>query len=118
MRRPPLGKWQTGCKVATFILRAETMNQTELIEHLSKRHAIDKRLAKDVLVDVVSTINDQLRKTGRISIRGLGTFSVIKRQARLGRNPQTGEAFKIKAAKIPRFKPSPALKDSAAKAKI
>jgi len=51
-------------------------------------------------------------KKARVSLVGFGTFSVSKRAARLGRNPRTGAALKIKAAKVPRFKAGKGLKDA------
>ncbi|MBI1725375.1 MAG: HU family DNA-binding protein, partial [Candidatus Tectomicrobia bacterium] len=52
-----------------------------------------------------------LKKGDRVSLVGFGTFSVSKRSARMGRNPQTGEAIKIKAAKVPKFSAGKTLKD-------
>ena len=53
-----------------------------------------------------------LKKSGSVSLVGFGTFSVSKRAARSGRNPRTGAAIKIKAAKVPKFRPGKALKDA------
>ena len=52
-----------------------------------------------------------LKKNGSVSIVGFGTFAVTKRASRTGRNPRTGAAIKIKAAKVPKFRPGKALKD-------
>jgi DNA-binding protein HU-beta len=53
-----------------------------------------------------------LKKGDDLTLVGFGTFSVGERAARLGRNPQTGEEIKIKAAKVPKFKPGKGLKDT------
>jgi DNA-binding protein HU-beta len=93
------------------------MKKSEIIEHLARRHALSKTCAQLVLEDVVNVINEGVRKTGRISISGLGTFIVAKRPARTGINPQTKTKIKIKASKVAKFKPSPALKEAASKYK-
>jgi DNA-binding protein HU-beta len=64
------------------------------------------------LEGALSAIKACLKKKQSVSLVGFGTFKVGYRAARTGRNPQTGKAIKIKAAKIPKFKPGKALKDS------
>ena len=54
----------------------------------------------------------QLKDSGSVTLAGFGTFTVGKRAARTGRNPRTGEAIKIKAAKVPKFRPGKAFKDA------
>lgn len=93
------------------------MTKTEIIEHLAHRHAVSKMVAKDIFEDLVNIINEGIRKQGRIAITGLGTFTVNKRAARAGFNPSTGAKIKIKAAKVPKFKAAPTLKESASKFK-
>lgn len=93
------------------------MTKSEIIEHIAGRHAISKIAAQRILEDMVNVINEGVRKNGRISITGLGTFTVAKRSARTGINPMTKEKIKIKAAKVAKFKPAPALKESASKFK-
>jgi DNA-binding protein HU-beta len=87
------------------------VNKTELIEHIAKHADISKAAAP------VPGIHDwcrqdHLKKGGSVSLVGFGTFSVGKRAARTGRNPRTGAAIKIKAAKVPKFRPGKALKDA------
>lgn len=60
---------------------------------------------------VIDSIKKTLKKGGTVSIAGFGTFSVAKRAARKGRNPRTGEALKVKAKKVPKFKPGKDFKD-------
>jgi DNA-binding protein HU-beta len=57
-------------------------------------------------------VKSTLKKGNSVSLVGFGTFAVTKRAARLGRNPRTGAALKIKAAKVPKFRPGKALKDA------
>lgn len=60
----------------------------------------------------MSGVKSTLKKGGSVTLVGFGTFAVAKRAARTGRNPRTGEAIKIKAAKLPKFRPGKALKDA------
>ena len=88
------------------------MNKTELIEHIAKTADISKAASARALDALVGAIKTTLKKNGTVTLVGFGTFSVGKRAARTGRNPQTGAAIKIKAAKVPKFKPGKALKDA------
>jgi DNA-binding protein HU-beta len=60
---------------------------------------------------LIGTIKKALKKGDKIFLSGFGTFSVVKRKARKGRNPKTGEAIKIAARVIPKFKPAKAFKE-------
>lgn len=88
------------------------MNKTELIDHIAKTADISKAASARALDALVGAIKMTLKKNGTVTLVGFGTFSVGKRAARTGRNPQTGAAIKIKAAKVPKFKPGKALKDA------
>ena len=88
------------------------MNKTELIEHIAKQADISKAAATRALDAIVGGVKTTLKKSGSVTIVGFGTFAVTKRAARTGRNPRTGAAIKIKAAKVPKFKPGKALKDA------
>ncbi|GGX30157.1 DNA-binding protein HU-beta [Undibacterium squillarum] len=88
------------------------MNKTELIDHIAKTADISKAASARALDALVGAIKTTLKKNGTVTLVGFGTFSVGKRAARTGRNPQTGAAIKIKAAKVPKFKPGKALKDA------
>jgi DNA-binding protein HU-beta len=57
-------------------------------------------------------VKTTLKKGGSVTLVGFGTFAVGKRTARIGRNPRTGDEIKIKAAKVPKFRPGKALKDA------
>jgi DNA-binding protein HU-beta len=88
------------------------MNKTELIEQIAKHADISKAAATRALESTLGAVKTTLKKGGTVSLVGFGTFSVTKRAARLGRNPRTGDAIKIKDAKVPKFRPGKALKDA------
>ncbi|MCY7370180.1 MAG: HU family DNA-binding protein [Polaromonas sp.] len=88
------------------------MNKTELIERIALNADISKAAATRALESTIAAVKDSLRKGDPVSLVGFGTFAVGKRAARTGRNPRTGAAIKIKAAKVPKFRPGKALKDA------
>jgi DNA-binding protein HU-beta len=88
------------------------VNKTELIDHIAKQADISKAAAGRALEAIVGGIRHNLKKGNSVTLVGFGTFTVSKRAARTGRNPRTGAAIKIKAAKVPKFRPGKALKDS------
>ena len=88
------------------------MNKSELIEHIAKQADISKAAATRALEALIGGVKSTLKKSGNVSIVGFGTFAVSKRAARSGRNPRTGAAIKIKAAKVPKFRAGKALKDA------
>ena len=90
------------------------MNKAELIEAVQKEMGADttKRAAEEAVSSVLDAIAKGVKKDKKVQIIGFGTFEVKKRAARMGRNPKTGEAMKIKASKSVGFKPSSTLKAS------
>lgn len=91
------------------------MNKKELLETINKKHAgngITKKVVTAIIDDTFAAIAKGIKKAGRLAIPGFGTFTVKTRAARKGRNPQTGEAIKIKASKSVKFKAAPGLKKS------
>lgn len=88
------------------------VNKTELVEHIAKNADISKAAATRALDSTITAIRTTLKKGGTVSLVGFGSFAVTKRPARKGRNPRTGEEIKIKAAKVPKFRPGKALKDA------
>ena len=88
------------------------MNKTQLIEHIAATTDLSKAAAGRVLSTVLESVSKTLKKGCTVSLTGFGSFSVTKRKARIGRNPKTGDALKIKAAKVPQFRPSKGLKDA------
>lgn len=87
------------------------MNKKELINAIAADTGLTKKDAEAALKSFTTTVSKELKKGGTVQLIGFGTFNVGKRAARTGRNPQTGEALKIKAAKTPKFKAGKALKD-------
>ena len=83
-----------------------------LAAELGDSHELSKKVATEVLTDLVTMISKHLKKGDKIRIAGLGILQVRKRPARMGRNPATGEAIKIKASKKVRFRPAKELKES------
>ncbi|KAF7599681.1 MAG: DNA-binding protein HU [Candidatus Dactylopiibacterium carminicum] len=88
------------------------MNKSELIEVVAKQSDVSKAAAGRVLDAAMAAITQALKKGNDVTLVGFGTFTVSKRAARTGRNPQTGAAIKIKATKLPKFRPGKALKDA------
>ena len=80
------------------------MNKAELIAQISDEAGITKTQANSALDSFVDAVTKSLKKGDKVTLVGFGTFSVSKRQARNGRNPQTGEVIKIKARRVARFK--------------
>lgn len=88
------------------------MNKTELIDAIAASADLSKASAGRALDAMVESITDALKNDDQVVLVGFGTFQVKDRAARTGRNPQTGEAIQIKAAKVPGFKAGKALKDA------
>jgi DNA-binding protein HU-beta len=88
------------------------VNKTDMIDHIAKQADISKAAAGRALDAVVGGIKTSLKRGGSVTLVGFGTFNVGKRAARTGRNPRTGASIKIKAAKVPKFRPGKALKDA------
>ena len=79
------------------------MNKAELVAKLSEDAEISKTQANAVLDSFVEAVTKTLKGGGKVTLVGFGTFSVTKRAARTGRNPQTGATIKIKAKKVAKF---------------
>ena len=88
------------------------MNKSELIEHIANNADINKAQATRALEATLGAIKTMLRKGGAVNLLGFGSFQIGKRSARTGRNPRTGATLKIKAQKVPKFKPGKALRDA------
>jgi DNA-binding protein HU-beta len=91
-----------------------TMNKAQLIEAVQKALGKEatKKAASDALEAVLESIHKGVKKDGSVQLLGFGTFKVVKRAARTGRNPKTGATMKIAASKTVRFSPSSTLKKS------
>jgi len=87
------------------------MNKTELVNAIAEEAGISKKDADAAVKAFVNVVSDELQNQGKVQLIGFGTFEVSKRAARTGKNPRTGEAIKIKATNVPKFKAGAALKD-------
>jgi DNA-binding protein HU-beta len=88
------------------------MNKSQLIEQISSVAELSKAQAERALNAFLGSVIEELADGEQVALVGFGTFSVSDRAARTGRNPQTGAAIEIAAAKVPKFKPGGALKDA------
>ena len=87
------------------------MTKADLIAVIAGGAGITKAAAAKALDAYVGAVTKELKKTGKLGLVGFGTFSVVKRKAREGRNPQTGKAIKIAAKKVVKFKAGKGLAD-------
>jgi DNA-binding protein HU-beta len=88
------------------------MSREELIEKIAREAKLSKTQADKALRSTLDGITTSLKKGKRVSFVGFGTFTVGKRKARMGRNPQTGETIRIAAARVPKFRAGKQLKDA------
>lgn len=88
------------------------MTKTELIDKISSGAGLTKTDAEKALNATLNAIKGALKKGQKVALVGFGTFSVVKRKARKGRNPRTGEELKIPATKVPKFTAGKALKEA------
>ena len=92
--------------------KPETVTLRNIAETLSESHELPKKQVMSMLEDMVVTVTKHLKRGARIRIGGLGILQVRKRPARMGRNPATGEAIKIKASKKIAFRAAKDLKEA------
>ena len=88
------------------------MNKTELVDAIAKKAELSKKDAEAAVKAFTDVVAAELKKGGKVQLVGFGTFEVVKRAAREGRNPQSGAVMKIAASKAPKFKAGKALKDT------
>jgi len=86
------------------------MNKAELIDAIAGETKLTKADSKKVLDAFMKATSDALKKGERVALVGFGSFSVMKRNARTGRNPQTGKEIKISAKNVVKFAPGAELK--------
>ena len=112
---PPAKKAARAGKKSAAPAKA-TVQATITLKHLaaalSDSHDVPKKQAEAVLGDLVTLTTKHLKKGNKIRLTGLGIIQVRKRAARMGRNPATGEAIKIKASKKVAFRPAKELKEA------
>ncbi len=88
------------------------MNKAELVAAIADKTDLSKKDSEKALKAFIEVVTKELKKGGKIQLVGFGTFEVVKRAAREGRNPQTKQKIKIPASKAPKFKAGKALKDA------
>ena len=86
------------------------MNKSELVDRVAKKTGLSRKEACVGVDTALGIISKELKKGGKVTLTGFGTFDVGKRKARAGVNPRTGDKIKISATKMPRFRPSRSLK--------
>lgn len=100
---------QTAAKNGTA---APTVMLKGIFEQVAEVQNVSKKQAQDLLVGMVETMTEHLKRGDRIRINGLGTLEVRRREARTGRNPATGEMMQIAASKKVAFRPAKELKEA------
>jgi DNA-binding protein HU-beta len=91
--------------------RRRRMKKGELINKVAE--VVSTKKEAQAAVDcILATITEALKKEDPVTLVGFGTFKAVKREARTGRNPQTGEAIQIPARKVPKFLPGKGLKEA------
>ena len=88
------------------------MNKADLIDAVAEDSDLTKASAARALDSAIENITNALKGGNSVTLVGFGTFTVRQREARMGRNPRTGEAIQIKASRVPGFKAGKALKDA------
>ncbi|MEN9722535.1 MAG: hypothetical protein RJB38_521 [Pseudomonadota bacterium] len=88
------------------------MNKAQLIEAVASAANVTKADAENVLNATLESIKKTVKKGEDVTLIGFGTFTVSKRQARAGRNPQTGKEIEIPAMTVPKFRPGREFKDA------
>jgi len=88
------------------------VNKTDMIEHIAQSAEISKLAAERAVDAMIGALKASLRKGEAVTLVGFGTFYVGNRKQRAGRNPHTGAALTISAARVPKFRAGKALKDA------
>ena len=87
------------------------MNKAELVAIIAEKASLSKKDAESALNAFIETVKDAIKKNDKVRLVGFGTFESRKREARDGKNPQTGEKITISACNSPAFKPGKGFKD-------
>ncbi|TKJ40171.1 DNA-binding protein [Candidatus Aerophobetes bacterium Ae_b3b] len=87
------------------------MNKAELVEQVANQTGLTRKASREAVDAIVSAITDSLVREEKVTLVGFGTFQVMERKARKGRNPQTGQTIQIPAKKVPKFKPGQGLRE-------
>ncbi len=87
------------------------MNKTELVAAVAQKAEVSRKDTDKVLKAFTDVVVEEMKNGGRVQIVGFGTFEAVEREARLCRNPKTGEKMMIEATRVPKFKAGKTLKD-------
>jgi len=87
------------------------MNKADLVGEVANQTRLTKKTSREAVDAVISAITDSLVREEKVALVGFGTFQVIERKARKGRNPRTGEEIQIPAKKVPKFVPGKSLRE-------
>ncbi len=88
------------------------MNKADLVGQVANQTGLTKKVSKEAVNAIISAMTDSLAREERVTLIGFGTFQVVNRKARKGRNPQTGEELQIPAKKVPKFKGGKSLREA------
>jgi DNA-binding protein HU-beta len=88
------------------------MTKSQIVAHLAEKAGIPKKIAAAVLVELITVAIKEAKSSGQFVVPGLGKAVKANRKARMGRNPQTGEAIKIPAKTVVKFRLAKAFKDA------
>jgi len=87
------------------------VNKAELVEEVANQTGLTKKASRETVDAIISAITDSLAREEKVTLVGFGTFQVMERKARTGRNPQTGDEIQIPPKKVPKFKPGKGLRE-------
>ena len=110
--KPAAAKVAAAKPAAAKAATVATVSLKQLAANLAETHEMAKKQSEAMLNDLVDLVTKHLKKGEKVRLTGLGIFQVKKRAARMGRNPATGEAIKIKASKKLGFRAAKELKES------
>jgi DNA-binding protein HU-beta len=97
--------------VKDFVNKWGTMNKSQLVEAISEETTFSKKDIIKVLTSLTRIVERTLKKGGKVSVTGFGTYCLSSRPARIGINPSTKERIKLPAVSVPRFKPGKHLRE-------
>ena len=93
------------------------MTKAQIVSHFAKQFEISKKMASAIIEEVAALAVSETKKTGSFTLPGIGKLVLVKRKARMGRNPGTGEAIKIPAKTVVKMRVAKAAKEAIVPAK-
>jgi len=88
------------------------VNKADLVEEVASQTGLTKRTSRETVDAIISAITDCLSREEKVTLVGFGTFQVMERKVRKGRNPQTRETINIPAKNVPKFRPGKGLREA------